>query len=390
MAAAQQNERKSTRFDGVYQRPSRTKRYEGKPDVTYTIDYYDPHTGKRVRKAIGNRSDGITAEYANSVRQTLMSTAKKEVLEGIMPQTGKSVPTFGQAWLRYKTDWLEANEKASTYNDTSCYETHLKPRDIDSRSLNAITVVDLEKIVQEKRAAGYAPQTIKTILGIVRRVMNKSMKWKMWRGPSPFNEFTMPEVDNERTRYLSEEDLEKVFTQLKEKNHRAWIMAVIALQCGLRFKDIAQLEISDINFEDGTLFIRKPKNRRSRYVVMTQTVREALQEWLQATRSHLVFPSKANKVLWNVDEDFREVINGLGLNDNVTDNKDKLVFHSLRHTYASHLAKQGYSEMTLAKLLGHRSTEMTRRYAHLMPGTQQAAAEELEMLFKVAHQASPQ
>ena len=212
MAAAQQNERKSTRFDGVYQRPSRTKRYEGKPDVTYTIDYYDPHTGKRVRKAIGNRSDGITAEYANSVRQTLMSTAKKEVLEGIMPQTGKSVPTFGQAWLRYKTDWLEANEKASTYNDTSCYETHLKPRDIDSRSLNAITVVDLEKIVQEKRAAGYAPQTIKTILGIVRRVMNKSMKWKMWRGPSPFNEFTMPEVDNERTRYLSEEDLEKVFT----------------------------------------------------------------------------------------------------------------------------------------------------------------------------------
>ena len=112
MAAAQQNERKSTRFDGVYQRPSRTKRYEGKPDVTYTIDYCDPHTGKRVRKAIGNRSDGITAEYANSVRQTLMSTAKKEVLEGIMPQTGKSVPTFGQAWLRYKTDWLEANEKA--------------------------------------------------------------------------------------------------------------------------------------------------------------------------------------------------------------------------------------------------------------------------------------
>ena len=74
-ANQQQNERKATRFDGVYQRPSRTKKYEGKPDVTYTIDYYDPHTGKRVRKTVGNRSQGITAEYANSVRQSLLSKA---------------------------------------------------------------------------------------------------------------------------------------------------------------------------------------------------------------------------------------------------------------------------------------------------------------------------
>lgn len=100
MAEKQRNERKATRFDGVYQRPSRTKKYEGKPDVTYSIDYYDPHSGKRVRKTIGNRSGGITAEYANSVRQTLVSTAKKEAFEGIVPQEAKLVPTLlEQAWL---------------------------------------------------------------------------------------------------------------------------------------------------------------------------------------------------------------------------------------------------------------------------------------------------
>ena len=388
MAIKQQNERKSTRFDGVYQRASRTKKYEGKPDVTYSIDYYDPHSGKRIRKSIGSRSGGITAEYANSVRQSLISTAKKEVIEGVVPQSFKNIPTLEAAWLKYKADWMEANEKSRTYQDTHCYEKHIQTREINNRPLNRISVVDLDRLVQEKRAAGYAPHTIIGILGLIRRIMNKTMKWKMWRGPSPFHEFTMPQSDNERTRYLSEDDLQKVFAKLREKNHRIWLMALIALQCGLRFGDIAQLEVRDINFDDGTIFIRKPKNRRSRYVAMTQTVRESLQDWLQDSQSHLVFPSKANKPFFNTGDVFRNVIAELGLNDNAKENKDRLVFHSLRHTFASHLAKQGYSEMMLAKLLGHRSTVMTRRYTHLMPGTQKAAAEELEVLFNMVHPTS--
>ena len=389
MTDKQHNERKSTRFDGVYQRPSRTKKYEGKPDVTYSIDYYDPHSGKRVRKTIGNRSGGITAEYANSVRQSLLSTAKKEVIEGILPQSAKSIPTLEAAWLRYKSDWLEAHDKSRAYQDASVYRNHIQAQDITNRPLNRISVTDLDKFIQEKRVAGYAPATIHGMLGLIRRIMNKAIKWKMWRGPSPFLEFTMPTFDNERTRYLSEDDLKKVFAKLRERSPRIWLMALIALLCGLRFSDIAQLGVNDLNFEDRTIFIRKPKNRRSRYVAMTQTVSEALQEWLQDSQSHLVFPSKANKPLSNDGNMFRKVIDELGLNDHVKENKERLVFHSLRHTFASHLAKQGYSEMLLAKLLGHRTTMMTRRYTHLMPGTQKAAAEELEILFNMVHPVSP-
>jgi integrase len=392
MAEKQRNERKATRFDGVYQRSSRSKKYEGKPDVAYTIDYYDPRSGKRVRKTIGSRSEGITAEYANSVRQGLISTAKKEAFEGIVPQQAKHVPTLEQAWLRYRSDWLEANGKARLYQDTCCYKNHIATRDIHHRPLNRITVADLDSLTRDMRSAEYAPQTILDILSLIRRIMNRAMKWKMWRGPLPFNEFTMPEVDGERTRYFTEDDLHKVFTKLREKSHREWLMALIALQCGLRFGDIAKLECNDINFDDGTLFIRKPKNRRSRYVAMTQTVREALQEWLQSAESNpknLVFPNKAGNVRPNTDGSFREVVKELGLNDHVLENKDRLVFHSLRHTFASHLAKQGYGELALAKLLGHRSTVMTRRYTHLMPETQRAAAEQVEVMFSMVHPVSP-
>ncbi|WCB45742.1 tyrosine-type recombinase/integrase [Nitratidesulfovibrio vulgaris] len=329
----QTNERRATRFEGVYQRPARKKKYEGKPDVTYTIDYYDPHTGKRVRKTIGNRSEGITAEYAKSVRQKLMSEAKIEVLEGIVPMAAKGVPTLHDAWQKYKRDWLEANGKPSTYNDTIYYNKYLEPSDINLRPLNKITVRDLEKIANTMREKGYAPQTIKTTLALVRRIMNKAAKWKMWRGLSPFQDFEMPLVDNERTRYFTEEQMQQVFKMLRERDLRAWLMSLISLQCGLRFSEIAKLELNDINIENNTLFIRHPKNGQSRYVAMTQTVRDALTDWLAASHTSPVFPTAVGKKLWNMDDDFRKAVDELGLNDGISERRDRITFDCLRQVY---------------------------------------------------------
>jgi len=53
---------------------------------------------------------------------------------------------------------------------------------------------------------------------------------------------------------------------------------------------------------------------------------------------------------------FQSVLNKLKLDD--------VVFHSLRHTAASHLAMSGASQGELMEILGHRSPIMTRRYTH--------------------------
>ena len=66
-----------------------------------------------------------------------------------------------------------------------------------------------------------------------------------------------------------------------------------------------------------------------------------------------------------VSKTFKNVVDKLCFNDNITDNKKKLVFHSLRHTFASWLAKRGVSEYIMMKLMGHSSFKMLQRYAHL-------------------------
>ena len=46
---------------------------------------------------------------------------------------------------------------------------------------------------------------------------------------------------------------------------------------------------------------------------------------------------------------------------------DRITFHDLRHTFASHWVMHGGDLYRLQKILGHKSVQMTQRYAHLAP-----------------------
>ena len=81
----------------------------------------------------------------------------------------------------------------------------------------------------------------------------------------------MPEVDNQRTRYLTEAEAKTLLAKLQERDTRDWLMSLLSLQCGLRFGEIAKLEVRDLDFENNTIFIRQSKNGRSRFAFMMFT-----------------------------------------------------------------------------------------------------------------------
>ena len=100
--------RKSTKFPGVQARESSERRYKGRPDICYTIDYRDA-TGKRIRKDVGWASEGFSAALAAEMRSRLMNEAKTAAVMGNVPMpTRRSAMTLGQAWEKYRRDWLEA------------------------------------------------------------------------------------------------------------------------------------------------------------------------------------------------------------------------------------------------------------------------------------------
>lgn len=74
---------------------------------------------------------------------------------------------------------------------------------------------------------------------------------------------------------------------------------------------------------------------------------------------------------------FSQSVNEARLNTRVVESKQKVVFHTLRHTFTSWLAKKGVPLYTIQPLMGHSSFQMVQRYAHLSGESKRGAGEVL-------------
>lgn len=86
-----------------------------------------------------------------------------------------------------------------------------------------------------------------------------------------------------------------------------------------------------------------------------------------------VFVSEKGEKIKEVSNQFQRIVDSIGLNKGVTDRRNKVVFHTLRHTFASWLAMAGVDIYTIKELMGHSDIKMTQRYMHLAPGKFTAA-----------------
>jgi len=162
-------------------------------------------------------------------------------------------------------------------------------------------------------------------------------------------------------------------------------MALLALHCGLRAGEIFNLTWGDVDLKEGTLLIRDPKNRTNRVAYMTEEVKAMFKAKDKGEPGELVFNSKNGGRIREIYNSFDRVVNALGLNEGKTDPQNRVVFHTLRHTFASWLAIQGTPLHVIKELLGHKTLKMTERYSHLMPDVKKRAVQALEGAFREAN-----
>ena len=278
-------------------------------------------------------------------------------------------------------EWAKENKAREGIDDKRRYHTHLaKP--FDHKRMDEISSFDLERLKADLSKKGLAPATVKHCLVIVRQIYNKAAVWGTYKGENPIVGVKMPVLQNRRERFLSRSEADAILNALKARSGQLHDMALLSLHCGLRAGEIFNIRGQDLDFKNGLINISDPKNTIARKAYMTGTVREMLKAWPVQSPDELLFKDNRHTgQIKGVSQTYRSVINDLKLNDGISDRRHKVLFHTLRHTFASWLALQGETILTIKELLGHRTLAMAERYTHLIPDHKRRAVLTMEKGF---------
>jgi len=269
------------------------------------------------------------------------------------------------------------NGKKSLNRECSLFKCWIKPV-IGDKPLSRISPLDLERIKKNMTTAGRSPRSIHYCLAVIRQTFNQAKKLSLFQGDNPVSKVKKPTVDNRRMRFLSRAEADMLLQELAETSSQLHDIALVSLHCGLRAGEIFNLTWADVDFERGTLLLRDTKSGRNRTAFMTAAVKSMLAERKKTDGGGFVFKERRNGGrIKEVSNHFTKIVNRLGFNNGITDRRDKVVFHSLRHTFASWLVEAGVDLYTVKTLLGHQTLAMTERYSHLSQGALQQAVAKL-------------
>lgn len=282
-------------------------------------------------------------------------------------------------WLHYGVKKRSADREKSVLDGIRAELGKLFVREIDGRAISRW----YENLTELRELS---PGTALRHFNVMHHMMGKAATlWSEDTGidRNPADQVEIRRPDDQRDRYLSEDELRRLKEALDEKVYRKGtkdfnktfchlrMIVLIAVTTGMRASEIFGLRWSDVMYNEGLLAVRmKLKGGKMRYVPMLP---ELASEWrrfmpkppqdnvlsIGNPDSSRIFPPKADAKgeRQRVEGSFEDLLNRAGIED--------FRFHDLRHTFASWYMMSGGDLYELAKILGHSNIKMTERYAKL-------------------------
>jgi len=203
-------------------------------------------------------------------------------------------------------------------------------------------------------------------------------EWE-WLEHHPLGKIVKMKEPRGRVRFLDDDERKRLLESAKNSRCKClYPVIVLCLSTGARLNEIMTLKWQDVDFQRKVITLHETKNKERRLLPLAGLAMELMREHGKVRRfdSELVFPSPSNprepyriRTAWNTAikeakiQDFR--------------------FHDLRHSAASYLAMNGATPAEIAEVLGHKTLQMVKRYAHLSEAhTSKVVASMNERIFK--------
>jgi integrase len=366
--------RHKTEFQGVRYREHPTRKFGAIPDRYFSIRYRVD--GKQVEEGLGWASKGMTAKNAalelarlqeahrKGTGEPVTLREKREVARDEREKREKEGVTFNEYFENTFIPHAELLKPKETRQKRGQFTKWIDPV-IGALPFSRIGVAELEKIRTNLLKARRSPRTVEKIFSTIRKVWNDARNKEIVLQDSPTKKIKLDRFDNKRNRYFTHREAEAFLAELKSKHTSSYRQALISLHCGLRFGEIAALRWGDIDIARKIIGVRNSKGGFARHARMTEEVKNMFTGIDPREREDLIFPTVTGTRQSDPHKIINKTIKELGFNKDVTDRRQRLSFHSLRHTYASWLVDRGIGLYDVQKLLGHRNSELTQRYSHL-------------------------
>ncbi len=309
------------------------------------------YQGRQVRRTTGTTDKRLA--------ESILCKVKVQIAEGQFFETREEqARTFGEMMARYLTERAVLKAPKSHERDRQALN-HLLPV-FGEMVLAEISPKGLVGYKTQRRLEHAAPATINKELQLVRHAFNVAMREWEWCRENPMHRVSMEPVRNEVDRWLTANEEERLVA-----SSSPWLREMIgfALNTGMRQGEILNLQWQDVDFMRGVLMVMQSKNGTRRTIPLNATVYELLAA-KQATTGGSGGPvfrtplGNELQVRYLVRE-FCEARNRAGIPD--------FRFHDMRHTFATRLVQRGVDLYKVQRLLGHKTSVMTQRYAHHSP-----------------------
>jgi integrase len=346
--------------------------------IDFTYDYPDG-TKERIRKTSKHEAVRAVEKQIQLIKTEMQKrfeagTHKKD----LTPTLAEFAPRLLEEAEQRKNKHSMKVQKASSLR------TKLIPA-FGELPLDEITSARVKEFIARELAAptrrGKAPShsTVNSHLRVLSRLLHLAVEDGKLMAVPHFRllKEDSSDADISEDEYLTDGELKALLAGAPEAQLRT--MVLVAARTGLRIGELLALRWENVDLGSGQLAVRAtvwqgvegpPKGNRTRVVPLSSDALAALKAF-RHLRGPYVFPDLS------YDSALRQLV---ALAEATGSRKILLPYagwHTLRHTFCSHLAQRGNSIFKIQELAGHTDVKVTKRYAHLSPDVKRAAVESL-------------
>lgn len=310
----------------------------------YYVDFY--FKGQRVRESIGPCKKNA---------QKVIDKRKTEIIENKYLDARKEPDPikFHDFAKEYLSIALANRKQSVKIKQRELSIMRILDREFGEKNIVDITNWNIEQWKKDRREK-VKPATVNRELAALKSMFKKAVEWKRLN-ENPARQVKLFKTQG-RLRFLMPEEIQTVLSNCSD--HLRPIVTV-AVHTGLRKTELLTLKRTQTDFTLGITTLTDTKNGEIRHVPMNETVRNVLKSIEGDSEYYFESMIKRGEPLSRIDKAFGYALERSNIED--------FTFHDLRHTFASNLVMNGTELNDVRELLGHKTMEMTLRYAHLSP-----------------------